>query len=475
MVHIPACDAATISEELEKFIMIRKLDYRKLVGQGYNGAAVFSGARSGVQVRIRTHAAHALYVHCACHRLQLASVQAAGDVPEIKRIFGMMKNIWKMFYYSPKKAQALKEVQAALKLPELKVVKPSDTRWLSHERCIRAIRKELPALITTLQQLYETSGDAEAFGLSALLASFVGVASIFLLSEVLDILPRMNATLQRKSADFSKLNVLLQFTLDELKSLKEEAAEWCSSTESTVMMLESEYGIEVGRHASGSARSRFVSIKTMREYRSQVAGPYIDSLLDNINTRFSDGVVKLLVAMSVFNPAKLPTQECLSSYGLQEMESLANFYGREATVVYQGASYTSPPLLDREELIAEWKVFRRAFYKEKELMVQARGTSTPPPTMQEVLQSMQATEVYQGIFPQTFNLVNILQAMPVGTATVERSFSQMKMVKTRLRNRLNDSNLSQLLRIAVEGPNLSNVPFEEILEVFKESNRRVEL
>jgi len=343
MVHIPACDAATISEELEKFIMIRKLDYRKLVGQGYDGAAVFSGARSGVQVRIRRHAAHALYVHCACHRLQLASVQAAGDVPEIKRIFGMMKNIWKMFYYSSKKAQALKEVQAALKLPELKVVKPSDTRWLSHERCIRAIRKELPALITTLQQLYKTSGDAEAFGLSALLASFVGVASIFLLSEVLDILARMNATLQRKSADFSKLNVLLQFTLDELKSLKEEAAEWCSSTESTVMMLESEYGIEVGRHASGSARSRFVSIKTMREYRSQVAGPYIDSLLDNINTRFSDGVVKLLVAMSVFNPAKLPTQEGLSSYGLQEIESLANFYGREATVVYQGASYTTGP------------------------------------------------------------------------------------------------------------------------------------
>lgn len=188
----------------------------------------------------------------------------------------------------------------------------------------------------------------------------------------------MNATLQRKSADFSKLNVLLQFTLDELKSLKVEAAEWCSSTESTVMMLESEYGIEVGRHAGGSARSRFVSIKTMREYRSQVAGPYIDSLLDNINTRFSDGVVKLLVAMSVFNPAKLPT----------------HFYGREATVVYQGASYTSPPLLDREELIAEWKVFRRAFYEEKELMVQARGTSTPSPTMQEVLQSMQATEVY---------------------------------------------------------------------------------
>ena len=44
------------------------------------------------------------------------------------------------------------------------MVKPSDTRWLSHERCVRAIKKELPAPIMTLQQLYETTGDAEAFG-----------------------------------------------------------------------------------------------------------------------------------------------------------------------------------------------------------------------------------------------------------------------------------------------------------------------
>lgn len=73
-----------------------------------------------------------------------------------------MGNIWKLFYYSPKKMEALKEVKMALRLPELKVVKPSDTHWLSHECCMRVIRKKLPALITTLQQLYETTGDAEA-------------------------------------------------------------------------------------------------------------------------------------------------------------------------------------------------------------------------------------------------------------------------------------------------------------------------
>ena len=120
-----------------------------------------------MQRRIRAHAAHLIYIHCACHRLQLTSIHAAKKSPEVKKMFGMMGNLWKLFYYSPKKAESLKENQSILKLPELKIVKPSDTRWLSHV-CLRAIFRELPALIITLQQLYETSGDAEAYGLSNL-------------------------------------------------------------------------------------------------------------------------------------------------------------------------------------------------------------------------------------------------------------------------------------------------------------------
>ena len=66
-------------------------------------------------------------------------------------------------------------------------------------------------------------------------------------------------------------------------------------------------------------------------------------------------------------------------------------------------------------------------------------------------------------------------ALPIGTATVERSFSEMKMIKTRLRNRLSDCNLNNLMKIAVEGPQMENITSEEILNVFKRKNRRIEL
>ena len=221
VLYLCAQDAATISDAISSFLESKNLDYRKLIGQGYDGAATFAGELNGVQKRMRTLAAHSFYIHCACHRLQLASMQAANSVPEIKKMFGTMGDIWKLFFYSPKKAESLKAVQSVLKLPE----KPSDTRWLSHECCVRAIYRELPALIVTLQQLYETSGDPEAYDIGALLATYTGVASIVFLSEVLDILARMNVLMQRKLLDLSRLPVLLKITTDQLQHLMDERSE----------------------------------------------------------------------------------------------------------------------------------------------------------------------------------------------------------------------------------------------------------
>ena len=218
VLHICAQDAATISDAICSFLESKNLDYRKLIGQGYDGAATFAGERNRVKKKDANSSCTFLLHPCACHRLQLASMQAANSVPEIKKMFGTMGNIWKLFFYSPKKPESLKAVQSVLKLPELKIVKPSDTRWLSHERCVRAIYRELPALIVNLQQLNEISGD----GIGALLATYTGVASIVFLSEVLDILARMNVSMQRKLLNLSRLPVLLKITTDQLEHLKDE-------------------------------------------------------------------------------------------------------------------------------------------------------------------------------------------------------------------------------------------------------------
>ena len=129
-----------------------------------------------------------------------------------------MNNLWKVF--STQKVR-LKEVQALLNLPELKIIKSSSTHWLSQEQCIRAIRKEFPALIMTVQQLYEASGDAEAYRVQSLPCSFTGVAATVLLCEILNLLASF---MQRKTTDFSRLKTILASVLKQLKSLKLSSA-----------------------------------------------------------------------------------------------------------------------------------------------------------------------------------------------------------------------------------------------------------
>ena len=103
-------------------------------------------------------------------------------------------------------------------------------------------------------------------------------------------------------------------------------------------------------------------------YRDAVAIPYIDALLANINSHFSDSAVNLLVSSSIFNPVSFPRDEAvLSEFDNNELKALLGFYGKEAPAEFGGETYTSPPFVDSEEILTECRVFKRAFVKEESI------------------------------------------------------------------------------------------------------------
>ena len=59
-------------------------------------------------------------------------------------------------------------------------------------------------------------------------------------------------------------------------------------------------------------------------------------------------------------------------------------------------------------------------------------------------------------------------------SSVERSFSQMKLIKTRLRSCLRESSLSHLMKIAIESPDkLSDSDLEDIVDTWNRKSRRI--
>ena len=92
--------------------------------------------------------------------------------------------------------------------------------------------------------------------------------------------------------------------------------------------------------------------------------------------------------------------------------------------------------------------------------------------MQDILDKMEKSCTYEGIFPDAWKLLNIMLALHVSAASVEQSFSQMKLIKSLF---LSDMNSEHLIKIAIEVPPLTDVDFSEILKIFKRCNRHISL
>ncbi len=154
---------------------------------------------------------------------------------EIRKFFGTKTSIGTFFFcYSPKKAEALKDIQAVLGFPELKIVKPSYTRW-KRMSVVLGNCMELPLFCKPFH-IYMSHLE--------ILRHIVYTPFwlvLDLLSEVLSALAFLNICLQKKMP----LPFMLKSTLDHLNSIKECDANLCSAAETAILNLVTEHGITI--------------------------------------------------------------------------------------------------------------------------------------------------------------------------------------------------------------------------------------
>lgn len=65
-------------------------------------------------------------------------------------------------------------------------------------------------------------------------------------------------------------------------------------------------------------------------------------------------------------------------------------------------------------------------------------------------------------------MVKIALTLPVGSATTERSFSKLKIIKNRLRSTMAGERLENLMKISCE--NDIDIDYDKILNIFSSKN-----
>ncbi|KAL0458689.1 UNVERIFIED_CONTAM: hypothetical protein Slati_0496100 [Sesamum latifolium] len=76
------------------------------------------------------------------------------------------------------------------------------------------------------------------------------------------------------------------------------------------------------------------------------------------------------------------------------------------------------------------------------------------------------------IFPLVYRLIELALILPVATASVERAFSAMNIVKTKLRNKIGDEWLNDLMICYIERKIFADIDDEVILQYFQNMQTR---
>ena len=73
ILSLKKANAESIYSALVEYCRKKNIQLGRLLGMGFDGAATFSGDKTGVQRMLKELSPHGLFVQCRCHVLQLAS------------------------------------------------------------------------------------------------------------------------------------------------------------------------------------------------------------------------------------------------------------------------------------------------------------------------------------------------------------------------------------------------------------------
>lgn len=405
------------------------IDISKCSSLATDGPSVMTGIRAGVVALFKKRNAHLISVHCVAHRLALASSQAASEFSYLVKYQDILKRVHSYFENSPKNTKRLQQIQSLMEQTPKKVLKLSTTRWLSLGNSVSNMESNWSSIISVLIE----DKRPVAQGLLKQISSFMFLATTALLNDVMFIINKLSVTFQKQNIDFELIQTCVKACIANLESMK-------NKTGTHLMDFLDKIPKTVTEHFEYD--SHIVSDSTKhRENFENLMKNFLALIIANIQDRLGD-----LDKISIFNillPTNLPNT-------LAELES----YGKEEIIEISELLSANPKNIEfkSSELLSEWALFKQIMHKRLKKM-----------NLQELLNFIFINEMNLE-FPLMCSLVEYAITIPLHTTDCERGFSALNLIKRDIRNRINLSNVNNILMIKIEGPERNDFNFEKAFE-----------
>ncbi|XP_022030925.1 zinc finger MYM-type protein 1-like [Helianthus annuus] len=469
LVHVMETSSLALKYAIDTFFAKYGLSLKRLRGQGYDGANNMRGEFNGLKAKILEENSSAYYVHCFAHQLQLVVVTVARKHLGVVNFFDNLSILMNIVCSSCKRTDILrynekerveKEIGSGILETgsglnqELSFIRPGDTRWNSHYKTLIRLVDMFPSIIRVLEYVKKEcnnpSTQNQAFKMIGFLSSFEFAFYLHLMLHILGLTDILSRALQRKDQDILEAVLLVETTKGKLQEFRERGFDpllekihlFCEKHNIEIMDMTENYISGGGPRAK---RQRY-DMTNQHYYKFDCFNTVVDMEIQEFGDRFTEINTKLLQNMTAFNPF-----DSFSKFDASILMRLCEFYpydfdnGEKVVLAHQLDLYIDSVRKD-------------------EHFSNLSGIADLARVMVETRKHIS--------FPLVYRLLKLTLVLPVATATVERCFSAVKIVKTNLRNRIGEDFLNACVVCAVEKEALESVTNEVVIDRFQKMKSR---
>ncbi|CAN1350330.1 Zinc finger MYM-type protein 1 [Linum perenne] len=457
--------AATLKQVISDALSEYNLQVEKLRGQGYDGASNMSDQFNGLRALFLQDCPYAYFVHCFAHRLQLTLVAAAKHCRPIWNFYSLLDNVINLVKSSPKRTTELieahqRDLDFMLANGELEsgrganqmtsLQRAGTTRWSSHLHSVDSMIQMYGATSDVLEELNDNGSTpqirAEADGALKGITTFEFAFNLHMMKAIMCESYFLSQAFQKESVYILEALSYVSTTkrlLQELRDkgwepLLEKVRSFCCKHELEIPDLNK-------MHGRGAKKMQLEHL-----YHFEYFNQCIDHQLSELNSRFNEDTIRLLQLSAALDP-----KDSFKAFNADHICELAEeFYPKD----FDGHDI----LILKSEL---------SLYTEHVVRNSEFEVSSLAKLMEKLV-----TRRLDVQYIMICRLIRLVLTLPVSTATTERAFSAMKIVKTDIRNKMGDDFLANSLMLFIERDYARKLDIDSIIDDFaKLKNRRVQL
>ncbi|XBJ13219.1 hypothetical protein VPH35_017606 [Triticum aestivum] len=409
--HVPDTTSASLKKALLEVFAKHGLVVARLRGQGYDGASNMRGEFNGLQKLIRDENPYAFYIHCFAHQLQLVVVAVSRCCKGVEDFFEYVTMISNLSTSSCKRKDKLLDKQKQVLLDKIR------GGGLVHQMETFSFVFILKMMLKILRMTNDLS----------LLLQKKDQNVVQAMSLVTDVRTR-----------------LINWRNDGWEPLLEDVKAFCTKNDIPIPNMDDMF-TKWGKSRKGGRNN----VTADHFFRVDTFYAAIDSITTEFDHRFNEVSSELLQNFSCLDP-----RNSFSRFNVNKLARLTEIYCEDFS------DY------EREHIVDNLELFIIHMRRIEEFRA-CHDIASLAKKMVELERHV--------MFPAVYRLIELSLLLPVATATVERAFSSMKIIKTELRSKMSDSWLNDLMVCYIERAIFRSIDLDKIKEDFQKEGRALPL